>query len=66
MNYRQYCRDRSLARRMHSPTEGEIQLQSVQLWDLVAVLTRAVQELSEKVDQLCPQPKKGRDKVAST
>jgi hypothetical protein len=46
--------------------EGENQLQSVHLWDLVAVLTKAVQELSEKVDQLYPQPKKGRGKVAST
>jgi Chaperone of endosialidase len=46
--------------------DGENQLQSVHLWDLVAVLTRAVQELSEKVDQLCPQPKKGSGKVAST
>ena len=46
--------------------EGENQMQSVQLWDLVAVLTRAVQELAVKVDQLCPQPQKDRDKVAST
>jgi hypothetical protein len=46
--------------------EGENQMQSIQLWDLVAVLTRAVQELSVKVDQLSPQPKKDRDKVAST
>ena len=39
--------------------EGEKQLQSVHLWDLVAALTRAVQELAEKVDQLGPQPQKG-------
>jgi hypothetical protein len=46
--------------------EGENQMQSIQLWDLVAVLTRAVQELSVKVNQLCPQPQEDRDKVAST
>jgi hypothetical protein len=34
--------------------DGEVQAQGVNIWDLVAVLTRAVQELSDKLNEIHP------------